>query len=179
MLGGALRSEFPAAALLMPYHAVLHCAIPRAVQVWITGIAFCVACMVWQYRPVMCNTDPAYAQLYRVVTALEAHGSVTSLEHGSMLGAKRHHGVQPFGDRDIDVAVFSTNMTTVDAALRRIGQRWEINEAGFGYHLPAEGGSKTYIDLWFYERTVEGVRCVGIDNRCGEWHSRYHIHDDL
>ena len=163
----------------MPYHAVLHFAIPRAVQVWITGIAFCVACMVWQYRPVMCNTDPAYAQLYRVVTALEAHGIVTSLEHGSMLGAKRHHGVQPFGDRDIDVAVFSTNMTTVDAALRRIGQRWEINEAGFGYHLPAEGGSKTYIDLWFYERTVEGVRCVGIDNRCGEWHSRYHIHDDL
>ena len=143
-------------------------------RVWVVvGVTLCVACMVWRYRPVICNTDPAYARLYHVVAALEVHGIVTSLVHGSMLGAKRHHGVQPFGDKDIDVAVFSTNMTTVDAALRGIGQRWEVNEWGFGYQLSNEGDSKTYIDLWFYERTAEGVRCVGIDNRCAEWHSRH------
>jgi hypothetical protein len=152
--------------------------LPRKLS-WVLGLLVCtvlVLLMLMQYQPIVCADDPGYGYTYAIIAALEARGITTALEAGSHLGAKRHHGVQPFGDKDIDLAVFSTDYSKIHDALREVGLGWEENPEGFGYHLGrAQGlkGTQLYIDLWLYERTEEGVRCVGIDNGCHRWAARH------
>lgn len=126
--------------------------------------------------------DAGYTYLYQVIDALAAVGVTSLLSKGSFLGAARHGGIIPFAEKDLDVAVFSTNEILIESVLNGIRKlHWRTNHdgmkdksVGFGYHLDPPG-TKLYIDLWLFERRDGKVRCVGGSGGigCDAWYTHW------
>ena len=125
---------------------------------------------IWD--PSYVNEPSIYRFTYRIVNAF-LHDSVPIyLFSGSVLGARRHHGVVPF-DKDVDFALFSTNTTYIEHVLGTLNIKWSYNtdgkgpgNTGFGYHLYTP--FKHYVDIWLFDYVHDGqkVTCVGVRNGC-------------
>jgi hypothetical protein len=94
---------------------VLLCLAPRA---WLCGLG-CAGkpdgggCV----RPVD-DADPIYAATYSVLDALERGGVPACLIMGSFLGAARHGEMHPFGEKDVDLGAWTTNVTRLREVLQ-------------------------------------------------------------
>eukprot|EP00581_Thalassiosira_minuscula_P018292 CAMPEP_0183719798 /NCGR_PEP_ID=MMETSP0737-20130205/12593_1 /TAXON_ID=385413 /ORGANISM="Thalassiosira miniscula, Strain CCMP1093" /LENGTH=460 /DNA_ID=CAMNT_0025949551 /DNA_START=213 /DNA_END=1595 /DNA_ORIENTATION=- len=103
-----------------------------------------------------------YEILYAFIAAFQREGIPIFLGFGSHIGARRHHGIIPFSEKDIDLQVFSTDEMRVLSIVRGVLQTresWstiivELDEFGFGYRLNAESmkqhGLKYYIEFWLF-----------------------------
>lgn len=132
------------------------------------------------------ETDlPMYHKAARMVRAFRDHGIHILLASGSLLGARRHFGVVPWGDKDVDFLVLSTNTTAIEYVLSDVLKaEWDHQRdgdgpgrGGFGYNV--KGGKEVpgmYVDLWLYGPTgADGDKyhCVGIEDGCRRWYKKY------
>ena len=116
------------------------------------------------------KTSSIYSVVYSLIREFEATGTPIFLYAGSVLGARRHHGLIPW-DKDVDLALFSTDAAFVKRILNSLNMKWHINRGdGFGFHIDTE--FKQYIDIWMYERIGNIAKCVGVDNGCMRWHRK-------
>ena len=92
-------------------------------------------------------------------------------------------GIIPFGEKDIDLQVFSTNGRQVLSIVRKTlatNEKWssikvEMDGFGFGYRLKKESmadhGYKYYVEFWLFGRDVgeeKNVMCIGRSNLPGK-----------
>ena len=104
------------------------------------------------------SADPIYTMTEAFIQELEAEGIVVSLLAGSLIGAERHGKIHPFGDHDVDLAVFSLDEPRIKRALEKFVQQGVAGPSGtttFGLAYPVTGSIMT-IDLWRYEH-VDGL----------------------
>jgi len=140
-----------------------------------------------------------YSHGVQLVEAFASHGITLLLYLGSLLGARRHLGMLPWGDKDLDFIVLSTNKTAIDNVLNSLNSlnyTWRYNKDGkgpgswgFGYHIDFKEPSRTrvelmstkrwppkvYIDLWLFGSAKETgmMKCLGIENGCKRWARKY------
>ena len=125
---------------------------------------------------------PAYKYAAHVVEVFARHGIALLLTGGSLLGAQRHLGILPWGDKDFDFLVLSTDKAAIDRVLdTSLSYEWSYNrdgvgpgEWGFGYHikLPID----MYVDLWLFgptDETGSEIQCQGIEGGCLRWYAEY------
>ena len=136
--------------------------------------------------------DPIYKVVYALFDAFEKNGVPACLILGSFLGAERHAGVIPFGEKDADIALFSTNTSLIEEIIDDVAgsTMWHRNtdgkgpgSDGFGYHVGERyvagsseryiAGSNYYIDIWLYEQQGSAVKCVGHHGGCVRWMRKY------
>lgn len=121
-----------------------------------------------------------YDPLYNLFTALSEKNIIGMLLFGSVLGSVRHFGMIPMGEKDFDIAVFSTNTSTLEATWKELDMDWREQtdgkgpgKYGFGYHI--ELTPDTHIDVWLYAELEEGgVRCVGVEEGCLRWYKKFY-----
>mmetsp|Transcript_18289 Transcript_18289/g.27542 ORF Transcript_18289/g.27542 Transcript_18289/m.27542 type:complete len:366 (+) Transcript_18289:241-1338(+) len=123
-----------------------------------------------------------YALTYKLIHELQKQQIHVTLTFGSHLGALRHHGVIPFEEKDVDLAVFSTNTSKIKRAIRAtLSTQPHLNltfsEAYFGFQIPATKELQTYIDVWMFKNVASQTRCVGHqlpDKSCKRWYRDFH-----
>ena len=132
-----------------------------------------------------------YAVTYAIVTEFQNRGLRICLHAGSHLGALRHHGVIPFEEKDVDLALFSTDHAEIEDALAEALQPFSVSisksNGQFGYQVDVaavEAGTSSlshYIDIWLFEiRESRGeALCVGwnagaVSNGCQKWFRHFH-----
>eukprot|EP00573_Skeletonema_grethae_P011067 CAMPEP_0201698860 /NCGR_PEP_ID=MMETSP0578-20130828/21218_1 /ASSEMBLY_ACC=CAM_ASM_000663 /TAXON_ID=267565 /ORGANISM="Skeletonema grethea, Strain CCMP 1804" /LENGTH=344 /DNA_ID=CAMNT_0048185495 /DNA_START=202 /DNA_END=1236 /DNA_ORIENTATION=- len=125
----------------------------------------------------------AYALTYKLIQELQNQHISVTLTFGSHLGALRHHGVIPFDEKDIDLAVFSTDAVKIKRAMQTALDtqphlKLTINEADFGYQIFKTKTFLTYIDVWMF-KNIESkeLTCVGHqlpDKSCERWYKNFH-----
>ena len=124
-----------------------------------------------------------YALTYNLIRELQKQNISVALTFGSHLGALRHHGVIPFEEKDVDVAVFSTDESKIKSAIRAtLGTQPHLNltfvEKDFGFQVPPSKDLQTYIDLWIFKNDASNqTTCVGHQQpkkSCKTWYSWFH-----
>mmetsp|Transcript_5559 Transcript_5559/g.12116 ORF Transcript_5559/g.12116 Transcript_5559/m.12116 type:complete len:389 (-) Transcript_5559:3579-4745(-) len=137
-----------------------------------------------------------YELTYAFVAAFQASNIPIFLAFGSHIGARRHHGIIPFGEKDVDFAIFSRDHVQVKDVIRKILVEKGIDttlitEANFGYHVATTFSH--YFDFWLFEHREEKekstavVQCMGWNHNeckgckhhnvspgCSDWYRRYH-----
>lgn len=123
-----------------------------------------------------------YAVTYAVIAELQRRGMHVCLHAGSHLGALRHHGIIPFEEKDVDLALFSTDHAQIEQALEAATAQFglTVSDSGgkFGYQIgllpgPSGGGRGSvshYIDIWLFREArawdwSPQVECVGWEHR--------------
>ena len=96
----------------------------------------------------------------------------------------RHRGVIPFEEKDVDLAVFSTDVKKIKRAIHTsIGTKPHLNltfvETDFGFQIPATKELHTYIDVWMFKVSASQkyATCVGHQLRtksCLKWYRHFH-----
>ncbi len=130
-----------------------------------------------------------YHLTYIFVQAFQSQNIPIFLAFGSHLGARRHHGIIPFNEKDVDLAIFSLDETkvksTIQGALAQHGIDLEVNgpkEApdNFGFDIKESSYSYSshYFDFWlFHQDGANQIQCVGTNgNGCLKWYDWYHGH---
>ena len=95
---------------------------------------------------------------------------------GSAIGVVRHHGIIPRGEKDIDIACWSSNWKRdrhiLEKKLTEINPNWKYSLQG--YNVPIQG-SKFFLDVWLHGPDPyiasnpaslvldQPTRCVGFD----------------
>lgn len=114
-----------------------------------------------------------YELTYAFVAAFQRGGVPILAGMGSHLGARRHHAIIPFGEKDVDFEVFSLNETKVFSIINETLQSktaWSNiipRESDFGYQLGhttmKENGFPHYIDFWLFDDKFDGdkIKCTG------------------
>ena len=132
-----------------------------------------------------------YELTYAFVAEFQALGIPIFLAFGSHLGAQRHHGIIPFGEKDVDFAIFSLNHTQIKDTINKVLQERgrdtaQINKANFGYHAKVQNLSH-YYDFWMFRELDNQVQCIGFDPKecgsvcaknnilpgCSDWYHRF------
>lgn len=125
-----------------------------------------------------------YALTYELIAEFQRQHINVSLCFGSHLGALRHHGVIPFNEKDVDLAVFSTDPDKVKRVIQTALDTPQphlnltILEGDYGYQISKSEKFLTYIDVFMY-RNIESknVTCVGRprpDLNCKEFYRKVH-----
>lgn len=141
-----------------------------------------------------------YELTYAFVAAFQAGGIPIFLAFGSHIGARRHHGIIPFGEKDVDFAIFSRDRDRIKDVIRKVLVEksmdvTSIKDANFGYHVTTTFSH--YFDFWLFEHREEKkenpnviatsvVQCMGWDHEectgcesrnvspgCSDWYRRY------
>ncbi len=115
-----------------------------------------------------------YSIVFNILKVLYTSNIRATLFGGSVLGARRHMGIIPFGEWDVDIAVFSTDTDAIEKLLNAEKIKWSYNEYGFGYHI--NNGTNYYTDLWLLQSFENGdAICVGIKKLggCKLWYSHF------
>ena len=124
-----------------------------------------------------------YALTYKLIGELQNQQINVTLTYGSHLGAMRHHGVIPFEEKDVDLAVFSTDTSKIERAIRTtLDTQPHLNltfkESDFGFQIPATKELLTYIDVWMFKNDASGntTTCVGHQlpkKSCKTWYLNF------
>lgn len=124
-----------------------------------------------------------YALTYKLIRELQNQQINVTLTYGSHLGAMRHHGVIPFEEKDVDLAVFSTNTSKIERAIRTtLDTQPHLNltfhESDFGFQIPPTKELTTYIDVWMFKNDASGntTTCVGHQlpkKSCKTWYQHF------
>jgi hypothetical protein len=124
-----------------------------------------------------------YALTYKLIHELQKQNISVSLTFGSHLGALRHHGVIPFEEKDVDLAVFSTDKSKIESAIRvTLDTHSHLNltfhESDFGFQIPPTNDLLTYIDIWMFKNNASNkTACVGHQQpkkSCATWYRNFH-----
>ena len=125
------------------------------------------------------TADEEYGFLANVVNQFASHGIQLLLSQGSLLGARRHFGIVPWDEQDVDFMVMSTNTTAINHVLDVLKLKWTYNNdgegpgnTGFGYNIVTP--FSRYVDFWLFG-TINATHsaCVGVDNGCKRWYRKY------
>lgn len=125
-----------------------------------------------------------YELTYALIAAFQRNNIPIFVGFGSHLGARRHHGIIPFGEKDVDFQIFSVDAAQVRSIIREtldtnsIWSKLQINPHDFGFQLGADDmhklGFPHYIDFWLFADRGEGVLCVGPCNKgCDMWYKHF------
>lgn len=125
-----------------------------------------------------------YALTYKLIHEFQKRSINVTLTFGSHLGALRHHGVIPFEEKDVDLAVFSTDETKIKSAIRAtLDNQTHLNltfhESDFGFQIPPTKDLLIYIDVWMFNNDAANQRttCVGHQlpkKSCATWYRHFH-----
>ena len=145
-----------------------------------------------------------YELVYTLIASFTRHDIPILVGFGSHLGARRHHGIIPFGEKDVDLQVFSTDETLVksiisDTIILSSNNTTEWNKAvtivekDFGYSIELFDTCVFYIDFWLFDHTIDRsnnggdreIQCVGRRQQnlppdvhpkggCYEWYNIFH-----
>ena len=136
-----------------------------------------------------------YELVYTLIASFTRHDIPIFVGFGSHLGARRHHGIIPFGEKDVDLQVFSTDETLVRSiisdTMKSNNTKWNkavILEKDFGYSIELFDTCVFYIDFWLFDHidrnNGDEIQCVGrqqnlppdINPRggCYEWYKIFH-----
>ena len=107
------------------------------------------------------DDDPIYAATYSVLETLNKSGVEACLIMGSFIGAARHGEMHPFGEKDVDLGAWTTNVTHLRAILQSKVDAGVIKTTGsrsdFGLQLSVVQQTNQYIDIWLYETVGDKV----------------------
>mmetsp|Transcript_906 Transcript_906/g.1478 ORF Transcript_906/g.1478 Transcript_906/m.1478 type:complete len:426 (+) Transcript_906:74-1351(+) len=124
-----------------------------------------------------------YALTYKLIRELQNQQINVTLTFGSHLGALRHHGVIPFEEKDVDLAVFSTDTSKIKRAIRTTLDTQQhlkltFSETDFGFQIPSTKEFQTYIDVWMFKNDASNqTTCVGHQlpqKSCKTWYKNFH-----
>lgn len=120
-----------------------------------------------------------YQLTYIFVNAFESMDIPVFLVFGSHMGARRHHGIIPFDEKDVDFAIFSLDgdqvRSILEDALHRHGYNFTVAAAypqRFGFQIMAKKISH-YFDFWMFADQDGKVQCTGIENGCLKWYKHF------
>ena len=92
--------------------------------------------------------NPGYQSTY---TFFETVQLPCVLFSGSVIGVQRHHGIIPYGEKDIDIACWSDDWDrdhiVLETALNAITLLWKVSLQG--YYVPIDGSSY-FLDIWLH-----------------------------
>ena len=115
----------------------------------------------------------SYELVYALITKFHKHDISILLTFGSHIGARRHHGIIPFGEKDVDFSIFSLDGEKVKSIIQDVlntQTSWSslnITEADFGYQLLSmiqEHDFSHYIDFWLIDDNYNNehkIKCIG------------------
>lgn len=122
------------------------------------------------FPPVSCSsipTNPGYFASYSFFDHVQVP---CVLFAGSAIGVKRHHGIIPFGEKDIDIACWSDDWvkdhTLIEATLDAIFPNWYVSLQG--YYVPIKGSSH-FLDIWLHGPSVNSIskeKAIDLPSRC-------------
>ncbi len=124
-----------------------------------------------------------YALTYKLIEEFQNQHIHVTLTFGSHLGALRHHGVIPFEEKDVDLAVFSTDAVKVKRAMQTALDtqphlNLTITESDFGFQIYKTKDFLTYIDVWMFKNNEsKNVTCVGHqlpDKSCTKFYKHFY-----
>jgi hypothetical protein len=111
------------------------------------------------FPPLSCSsipTNPGYFASYSFFDHVQVP---CVLFAGSAIGVKRHHGIIPFGEKDIDIACWSDDWvkdhTLIEATLDAIFPNWYVSLQG--YYVPIKGSSH-FLDIWLHGPSVNSIQ---------------------
>ena len=109
--------------------------------------------------------SPLYILTYGLISFLISAGFELFLQGGSQLGAERHWGIIPWGDKDVDIGVFGSDGAMIEKSIYKVASSLQIEVAvavnSFGFHIDMKG-EKMYMDIWLWNRNSTHAQCVGI-----------------
>lgn len=128
-----------------------------------------------------------YELSYALIAAFQRNDIPIFLGYGSHMGARRHHSIIPFGEKDVDFQVFCTDANRVKSIIRETldsKTSWstvKLLNSDFGFQLGL--GISHYIDVWLFDDKQRDsfyrkvVKCLGWHGEnasgCETW---YKIH---
>jgi len=144
----------------------------------------------------------SYELVYALIAKFHTHNITILLTFGSHIGARRHHGIIPFGEKDVDFSIFSLDGPKVKSIIQSVlstqPNTWSnlnITEAEFGYQIGSqsmiqEHDFSHYIDFWLIDDNYNNehkVKCIGhklstprptggrlAKTGCEYWYIQYH-----
>ncbi|GFH57539.1 hypothetical protein CTEN210_14015 [Chaetoceros tenuissimus] len=130
-----------------------------------------------------------YELVYAFIAAFKRENINLFVILGSHLGARRHHGIIPFSEKDVDFAIFSSDEEKISNTIQEVLQSkssWstlKVTDVNFGFQIGHESMTLEhnfthYIDFWMYDDMYAGskVTCVGrntINKGCKEWYHNF------
>jgi len=128
-----------------------------------------------------------YELVYTLIASFTRHDIPIFVGFGSHLGARRHHGIIPFGEKDVDLQVFSTDEVLVKSIINDTvsnNTNWNdgvIGDKEFGYNLLH--ASLFYIDFWLFDyigpnnnNNADQIQCIGRKiPGCSKWYKTFHL----
>ena len=135
----------------------------------------------WKETTGNATVDEDYNFYAHVVNTFATHGIQLLLNQGSLLGARRHFGMIPWDEQDVDFMAFSTNTSAIEHVLKNVLKLHAAQNTdgegpgntGFGYHVNTPACDR-YMDMWLFgaiNSTHSG--CVGVENGCKRWYTKY------
>ena len=77
---------------------------------WLGWVGYCDYATIYEL---------VYDELvYALISSFTRHDISIFVGFGSHLGARRHHGIIPFGEKDVDLQIFSTDEGLVKSIIR-------------------------------------------------------------
>jgi len=143
----------------------------------------------------------SYELVYALIAKFYQHDIPILLTFGSHIGARRHHGIIPFGEKDVDFSIFSLDGEKVKSIIQEVlntQSSWSnlnITEAEFGYQIGSqsmiqEHDFSHYIDFWLIDDNYNNehkIKCIGhqlleplptggrlANTGCEYWYIEYH-----
>jgi hypothetical protein len=112
---------------------------------------------------------------------------------GSVIGVKRHHGLVPIGEKDIDIACWSDDWQRdhilLEKTLNKVFGSWSVSLQGYYVSIDNSGKGKQqyFVDIWLHgpsDLTKKGTiddptRCVGFNRATFESFPMYRILPEL
>ena len=127
-----------------------------------------------------------YEMVYAFVAMFHRHHVPIVIGFGSHLGARRHHGIIPFGEKDIDFQVFGNagQVLKIIEETLRTKQDWSSLKpirSDFGYQLTTDElkslGFSHYFYFWLFDDRYKGnlTICAGHSGTgCAKWYKHFH-----
>jgi len=111
-----------------------------------------------------------YELVYAFIAAFESKSISTFLAFGSHIGARRHHGIIPFDENNVDFAIFSLELEQVKSIIEdtlKSNPLWsdhKVAEVDFGFQVKTLFEDYFYFSLFTKDYQGDKVKCVGRQN---------------